>query len=178
MEPLRIHPSNQDDSPPPQPNGPAASSGSEIPFTPLEAEAPPQAASFAEIPAPPAPIEPFTGEEIVSGAAVVLALGLRFQTPEEAQVFTTAFRSGIVPMLPPAAVLDALQVGEALARYGIGRNAIPGIGNLAQLPDWLRLVLGGLVLAMAAYGGINAARAVREPVADTVDSSSSAPVGN
>lgn len=64
-------------------------------------------------------------------------------------------------MLPPAAVLDALRVGEALAKYGIGRNRFLGMGNLAELPEWLRLVLGGLVLAMSAYGGINAAKAAR-----------------
>jgi hypothetical protein len=68
-------------------------------------------------------------------------------------------------MLPPAAVLDALKVGQALAGYGIGRNRIPGLGNLAELPDWLRLVLGGLVLAMSAYGGINAAKAARVDLA-------------
>ncbi len=177
MENLQQQP-NQEPSPPPQPHPQetAASSGSDAPFTPLEAEA--VEAPFEEIPAGLPPIEPFSGEEIVNGTAIMLALGLRFQTPQEAQAFTEAYKSGIVPMLPPAAVLDALRVGEALARYGLGRNAIPGIGNLAQLPDWLRLVLGGLVLAMAAYGGINAARAVREPVADTADSGSSTPVGN
>jgi hypothetical protein len=120
---------------------------------------------FEEIPVGLPPIEPFSGEEIVNGTAMMLALGLRFQTPQEAQVFANAFKLGIVPMLPPAAVLDALQVGQALAGYGIGRNRIPGLGNLAELPDWLRLVLGGLVLAMSAYGGINAAKAARVDLA-------------
>ncbi|GIW33766.1 MAG: hypothetical protein KatS3mg072_1099 [Meiothermus sp.] len=106
---------------------------------------------------------------------MVLALGLRFETPEEAQAFMTTYKAGVVPMLPPAAVLDALKVGEALAEYGIGRNRMPGMGNLAELPGWLRLVLGGLVLAMSAYGGINAAKAARVGMADTAGDSAATP---
>lgn len=155
--------------PTPPPTGNGASESTSEPFTPLE-EAPP----FQEIPAPVV-VEPFSGEEIVSGTAMILALGLRFQTPEEANAFTSAFRQGIVPMLPPAAVLDALKVGEALARYGIGRNALPGVGNLAALPDWLRLLLGGLVLAVSAYGGINAAREVNVDMAGPVGPTAPAP---
>lgn len=156
----------------PQPPVAEESSGSEPEFTPLEGEG---AAGFEEIPSAPPPVEPFTGEEIVNGTAMVLALGLRFQTQAEAQVFTTAFKVGVVPMLPPAAVLDALRVGEALAKYGIGRNRFPGMGNLAELPEWLRLVLGGLVLAMSAYGGINAAKAARMGVADSAGDSAADP---
>ncbi len=151
-----------------------ASSGNETDsaFTALEEEVVENA--FESIPTEPA-IEPFSGEEIVNGTAMILALGLRFQTPEEAQAFTTAYRAGVLPMLPPAAVLDALRVGEALAKYGIGRNRFPGMGNLAELPEWLRLVLGGLVLAMSAYGGINAAKAARVGMDTTAgDSAASA----
>jgi len=146
--------------PPPQAG---ASSGNDQVFTPLEGEStePP----FESLPSEP-PIEPFTGEEIVNGTAMALALGLRFQTPEEAQAFVTAYKVGLVPMLPPAQVLDALKVGEALAAYGIGRNRLPGMGNLAELPEWLRLVL-----AMSAYGGINAAKAARVGVADSAGDS-------
>lgn len=138
-------------------------------FTPLEAEK--SEPVFEDIPADLEPVQPFTGEEIVNGTAMVLALGLRFQTPQEAQAFISTYKAGIVPMLPPAAVLDALRVGEALAKYGIGRNRLPGMGNLAELPDWIRLMLGGLVLAMSAYGGINAAKAARVDMADPVGDS-------
>jgi len=100
--------------------------------------------------------------------------GISYQTPEEAQAFVTAYKVGVLPMLPPAQVLDALKVGEALAAYGIGRNRLPGMGNLAELPAWLRLVLGGLVLAMSAYGGINAAKAARVGVADSAGDSAAA----
>ncbi|GEM83915.1 hypothetical protein [Meiothermus hypogaeus] len=154
--------------PPSPPVETEASSGSEA-FAPLESETP-----FEEIPSAPEAIIPFTGEEIVNGTAMMLALGLRFQTPEEVQAFTTTYRAGVVPMLPPAAVLDALKVGEALAEYGIGKNRMPGMGNLADLPPWLRLVVGGLVLAMSAYGGINAAKAARVGMADTAGDSAAA----
>lgn len=149
-----------------------ASSGNEADtatFTPLEEDS--DEAAFEEIPSAPEPVIPFTGEEIVNGTAMVLALGLRFQTPQEAQAFMTTYKAGVVPMLPPAAVLDALKVGEALAAYGIGRNRLPGMNNLAELPGWLRLVLGGLVLAMSAYGGINAAKAARVDMADSAGDS-------
>lgn len=165
MEP---NPQPYESNPVPPPNPPeeagASSGNEEVPFTPLEGEStePP----FESLPSEPV-IEPFTGEEIVNGTAMVLALGLRFQTPDEAQAFVTAYKVGVLPMLPPAAVLDALKVGEALAAYGIGRNRLPGMGSLAELPEWLRLVLGGLVLAMSAYGGINAAKAARVGVADS-----------
>lgn len=161
---------------PTPPNPPVeleASSGSEADtatFTPLEGEEGAETA-FEEIPSAPEPVIPFTGAEIVNGTAMVLALGLRFQTPQEAQAFMTTYKAGVVPMLPPAAVLDALKVGEALATYGIGRNRLPGMGNLAELPAWLRLMLGGLVLAMSAYGGINAAKAARVDLADSAGDS-------
>jgi len=100
---------------------------------------------------------------------MMLALGLRFQTPDEAQAFMNAYRVGILPMLPPAAVLNALKVGEALAHYGIAKNRLPGIGSMANLPEWLRLALGGLVLAMSAYGGIRAARETAQTPVDWSD---------
>lgn len=128
-------------------------------FTPLEGE------QFDNLPPGPEPIQPFTGEEIVSGTAMILALGLRFRTPEEANAFISAYRAGIMPMLPPAAVMDALKVGEALAEYGIGKNRIPGMGDIAALPSWIRIVLGGLILAASAYGGINAAKNAQDQVA-------------
>jgi len=175
MEPnQQLYETNQ--MPPPNPPEEAGASfgNKEARFTPLEEESTePAEPPFESLTSEP-PIEPFTGEEIVNGTAMALALGLRFQTPEEAQAFVTAYKVGLVPMLPPAQVLDALKVGEALAAYGIGRNRLPGMGNLAELPEWLRLVLGGLVLAMSAYGGINAAKAARVGVADSAGDSAAA----
>lgn len=152
--------SGSEPGPPPSESEPDYPGG-EPGFIPLEDE--PEEGAEPEESGPL--VEPFTGEEIVNGTALILSLGLRFQTKEEAQAFVAAFKAGVVPMLPPAAVLDALRVGEALAKYGIGRNRIPGMGSLAELPEWLRLVLGGLVLAMSAYGGINAAKATRVDMA-------------
>lgn len=147
----QTQPQPQTPPPPPPTPDPESTTNTEG-FTSLEGE------PFDELPPGPEPIQPFTGEEIVGGTAMILALGLRFQTPEEANAFVAAYRAGIVPMLPPAAVLDALKVGEALAEYGIGKNRVPGLGDMAALPAWLRLVLGGLILAASAYGGINAAK--------------------
>jgi hypothetical protein len=124
-------------------------------FAPLEGEE----ASFSDL--PPEPVIPFTGEELVQGITWLLLLGIRPQSQEEVQAFTEAFQRGIVPMLPPAQVLDMLKVGEALAQYGIGRNRLPGMGGLNQLPPWLRILLGGVVVALSAYGGARAVQAIR-----------------
>jgi hypothetical protein len=127
-------------------------------FASLEGEA-----SFSDLPPQPEPIIPFTGTELVQAATWILVFGLRLQTPEEVQAFTEAFQRGIVPMLPPAAVLDYLKVGEALASYGIGKNRLPAMGSVEALPPWLRILLGGVVLALSAYGGARAVQAIRHP---------------
>jgi hypothetical protein len=99
--------------------------------------------------------------------AFALVFGLRLQTPEEVAAFQRAFQAGVGGLLPPAAVLDALKIGEALAAYGIGKNRLP-MGGVENLPPWLRILLGGAALAMAAYGGV---RAVQEIRAARIDSS-------
>jgi hypothetical protein len=148
--------------PQPEPQPGPASAGEPLPptstddsvmgFAPLEGEE----ASFSDLPPEDGPIIPFTGAELVQAATWILVFGLRLQTPEEVQAFTEAFQRGVVPMLPPAQVLDMLKVGEALAQYGIGRNRLPGIGGLDQLPPWLRILLGGVVVGASAYGGVRA----------------------
>lgn len=105
------------------------------------------------------PVIPFTGEELANGTAMLLMLGLRLQSPEEVEAFKRAFQAST--FLPPAQVLDMLKVGEALAQYGIGKNRLPGMGRVENLPPWVRIVLGGAVLALAAYGGVRAAMEVR-----------------
>ena len=135
---------------------PTSTDDSVMGFEPLEGEE-----AFSDLPPEPEPVIPFTGAELVQATTWILVLGLRLQTPEEVQSFTEAFQRGIVPMLPPAQVLDMLKVGEALAQYGIGRNRLPGMGGLDQLPPWLRIVLGGVVVALSAYGGARAVQAIR-----------------
>jgi hypothetical protein len=121
-------------------------------FAPLEGEE----ASFSDLPPEPEPVIPFTGAELVQAATWILVFGLRLQTPEEVQAFTEAFQRGILPMLPPAAVLNYLKVGEALASYGIGKNRLPAMGSVEALPPWLRILLGGVVVGASAYGGVRA----------------------
>jgi hypothetical protein len=121
-------------------------------FAPLEGEE----ASFSDLPPEPEPVIPFTGEELVQGITWLLLLGIRPQSQEEAQAFTEAFQRGILPMLPPAAVLNYLKVGEALASYGIGKNRLPAMGSVGALPPWLRILLGGVVVGASAYGGVRA----------------------
>lgn len=168
MDEAQTQPQPQTPPPPPPTPDPESTTNPEG-FAPLEGEA------FDELPPGPEPIQPFSGEEIVSGTAMILALGLHFQTPEEANAFVAAYRAGIVSMLPPAAVLDALKVGEALAEYGIGKNRLPGMGNMAALPAWLRLVVGGLILAASAYGGINAAKNAQMAMAGNPAGSNTSP---
>lgn len=104
---------------------------------------------------------PFTGEEIANGVAFLLMLGVRVQSEEEKAAFLAAWNGAIGGLMPPAQVLDVLKVGEALAAYGIGKNRMPGMGSVENLPPWLRILLGGGVLAVAAYGGVRAVMDVR-----------------
>lgn len=141
----------------PFPADPAPSSTDTDDFQDLGGEEAP----FSDLPPEPPPIEPFTGADLVQGATWILILGLRLQSQEEVEAFTRAFQGGVLPMLPPAPVLDALKVGEALAAYGIGKNRLPLQGGLETLPPWLRILLGAAVLAMSAYGGMRAVQEVR-----------------
>ncbi|WP_240307662.1 hypothetical protein [Thermus caldifontis] len=136
---------------------PGPGSGNEPGFRPIDDTDIPGEAEFADLPSVE-PVIPFTGEELANGTAMLLMLGLRLQSPEEVQAFQRAFQAASI--LPPAQVLDALKVGEALAQYGIGKNRLP-MGQVENLPPWVRIALGGVVLAFAAYGGVRAAMEVR-----------------
>jgi len=124
-------------------------------FEPLEAEGEPE----GEVPAGAAPpaAEPFTGQEIASGVAMALMMGLKIASDEERAAFERAFTQA-VPFMPTPFILDALKVGEALAAYGIHKG-MTGPADLGRLPAWLRLLLGAATLGMAGY---SAARAVME----------------
>ena len=117
---------------------------------------------FEELPGTEDPPEvvPFTGEEIARGVALVVTLGLRFESPEEAKAFEQAFMAAI-PIMPTPAVLDYLGVGEALAEYGIHKGMVGGPDALETLPPWLRLLIGAGYLAFAVYTGVRAAKEVK-----------------
>lgn len=124
-------------------------------FEPLEAEGEPEGEAPAGA-AAPAP-EPFTGQEIASGVAMALTMGLQLSSDEERAAFERAFTQA-VPFMPTPFILDTLKVGEALAAYGIHKG-MTGPADLGRLPAWLRLLLGAATLGMAGY---SAARAVME----------------
>ena len=110
------------------------------------------------LPPPPAPApEPFTGQEIASGVAMALMMGLQIANDEERAAFERAFAQAL-PFMPTPFILDTLKVGEALAAYGIHKG-MTGPADLGRLPAWLRLLLGAATLGMAGY---SAARAVME----------------
>ena len=137
----------QNPPPPPQEDPLPSGSEGEPEFQDLNGEPEPE-------------VIPFAGEDIANGVAFALIMGLRLQSPNEMQAFQQAFRAGVAGLLPPASVLDALKVGEALAAYGIGKNRLP-VGGVEALPPWVRILLGGVALAMAAYGGVRAVQEIR-----------------
>ncbi len=146
--------------PGPDPTPPTPSAGEAEPdFEPLEAE--PGEADFEELTPPPPEPEPFTGEEIATGVMHLVVLGLmrEFKDPAQVEAFKQAFMAAF-PIMPTPAVLDALQVGEALAAYGIHKGMTGGPETFAALPPWLRIVLGGGYLAVAVYMGVRAAKEV------------------
>lgn len=116
-------------------------------------------------PAQPEPepvIEPYSEEEILNGVGIGLALGLRLQDEKEMEAFQEAWNWVVRPVLPTAGLLKALQVGKALASYGIGRGMVPGAGNIESLPAWLRLLLGFGLMGVSGFNGFRAIQALRE----------------
>jgi hypothetical protein len=105
---------------------------------------------------------PFTDAEVVTGAAFIAMFGGErmemFTTEQEKEAFAKGFMS-IAPL-----TLKSLKLGEALAEYGIGKNSMPGIGQVEAMPAWLRIGLGGVAIGIGTYAGgmaVNAQR-VRE----------------
>lgn len=116
-----------------------------------------------------ASVEPFTAEEIVSGAAFVLVLGLRLENDAETAAFREAFGWVLRPVLPTAKVLEQLEIGQALAQYGIGKGMGLGGGGLDMLPAWARLAAGVVALGVAGYMGKQAVIKERGGVPGTVE---------
>jgi hypothetical protein len=120
-------------------------------------------------------VTPFLPAEIVSGAAIVLAIGLQLDAPEM-EAFKEAFQWVWKPVLPTAKVIEQLAVGEALATYGVGHGM--GIGRgLDQLPPFARIACGALVLGVAGYMAHRAVLPPRRYEEDVNAQSQSAPVG-
>ena len=133
----------------------SASTSAEPEFVPLgEGEE----RKFEPLPEPE--VVPFTGEEIATGVAWAVIAGLRLENNAQIEAFKQAFTAA-VPFMPTPAVLDALQVGEALAAYGIHKGTLGGAEAFAALPPWLRLILGAGYLAFAVYAGVRAAKEVK-----------------
>jgi hypothetical protein len=115
----------------------------------------------AETPASSTParvvVEPWSDEEIISGVAVSVVLGLaqqgQIRTPQEADVFNDSFMK-----VAPAAI-KTLKIGEALAVYGIGKNT--GVGGLERLPPWVRLALGVVGIGVGVGMGLRSVQAQR-----------------
>jgi hypothetical protein len=103
---------------------------------------------------------PFTDAEVVSGAAFIAMFGGErmemFETEEEKTIFGNAFLS-IAPL-----TLKSLKLGDALAEYGIGKNSMPGIGQVEAMPAWLRLIVGGAAIGAGTYAGGMAVTAHRK----------------
>jgi hypothetical protein len=148
----------------PRPN-PAASSSSEsveLPFEPLEGAeqggkgqsdgSPPEWENLG--PAKPA-VEPFTDEEIVNGTMfVTLFAGAKLTktemtSPADVALYQQAYCNVFGSIVPTQAMIAPLKLGEALARYGVGKGMMPG--SLDVLPPYLRLTLGAAVLGMSSY---------------------------
>lgn len=163
-DPKRPEQAAESSEPPPsteaRPSSPDSSDSTpaaEPEFTPL-GEAP----AFDPLPEGESEPEviPFTGEEIATGVAWAVTAGLRLEDKEQIEAFQRAFIAA-VPFMPTPAVLDALQVGEALAAYGIHKGMVGGTDALAALPPWLRLIIGAGYLAFAVYAGVRAAKEVK-----------------
>ncbi len=130
--------------PPPQAEVPLSSEPTDVQFEPIEG-------AFTPEPSPETTVvvTPYTNEQITAGATVVAnVVGARmklFFNDQERIVFNQYLGS----FLPLG--IGELQLGEALAAYGIGQRE--GMTGLNKLPPLLRLALGAGFLAVGVYLG-------------------------
>ena len=150
--------------PPPQTPMEGEFSDQNVGFQNIDPEPPPVAESSVKV------VEPYSTDEIIGFAAPLLCIGMQARgiipaTQEGANAFAAG--AGLIKpdkgemrlYLPDA--LEPLQLGEALAQFGIGKNT--GIGGISTAPAWLRLVVGAGVLAFGMFQGVMAARATGTP---------------
>ena len=154
----------------PTPNSPAETveeasqeqSTNQPEFENLGGKVPDNAVVPGQAPEPEKPkyeVIPFSDAEVVSGAAFIALLGGErlemFATEEEKAIFAKSWMS----FAPPT--LKGLKIGEALAEYGIGKNSMPGLGQIEAMPAWMRLAAGGAAIGIGVYAGGMAVSAER-----------------
>jgi hypothetical protein len=117
----------------------------------------------ASLPQSTTKVTPFSDEEIVNFSATAsLFVGspitkTKLETEHEVTVYQTAFKHVFGPIMPTAAMIAPLKLGDALATYGIGKGMGPGF-SLEQLPAWVRLTLGAVVLGGSSFMAFTAVK--------------------
>lgn len=108
---------------------------------------------------------PYTAEEILKGIYTVSLMGGkltgRIRGKNEEAMFAAGFMG-----TGTAQILEAMDIGGALAEYGITKSA----GVAAPLPAWLRLGVCGIGLGLgvsAGFGIVAAARVENEAARET-----------
>lgn len=131
---------------------------------PNEGESFAHSASAATSQAPAKPtVTPFSDEEIVNFSAMATIFAgapitkTKLETEHDVTVYQTAFKNVFGPIMPTAAMIAPLKLGDALAAYGVGKGMGPGF-SLEQLPAWVRLTLGAVVLGGSSFMAFTAVR--------------------
>ena len=107
-------------------------------------------------------VVPFTTEEVLNGTLanfLVASTKKPFNfTPEEAQIFEVTWKMHTEPSFWAMIVLETLDIGGALADFGIGKDTPlhQVTGFLVDLPSWLRLILGGIGISYIISQSTNA----------------------
>lgn len=110
---------------------------------------------------------PFTDEEIVDGSAFITmmvaqrALSTPIESQEQVELYMQAYKNVFAPFASTPALIAPLKLGEALARYGIGKNMQPGT-SLEVLPPLVRITVGGVVLGVSSFMAMQAVKRVEE----------------
>lgn len=142
---------------------------SKVTFEPL-GDAPPGQPSEGSKPPPAKPLAkagvvPFTDEEIVDGSAfMTLMMAQRMlnqpiESQQQAEMYMQAYKSVFAPFVSTSAMIAPLKLGEALAKYGIGKNMQPG-ASLEALPPLVRITVGGVVLGVSSFMAMQAVKRV------------------
>ncbi|MCA9839804.1 MAG: hypothetical protein KC422_23045 [Trueperaceae bacterium] len=110
------------------------------------------------------PVIPFTTEEVFDGTVWIFLTAVKsrkfFRNEKEAETFKEGL--SLVVTTPPISTslfIESLDVGGALASYGIHKNSslVEVLDRVQNLPPWLRLVLFAAGMTAAV---VNAIRSV------------------
>lgn len=106
------------------------------------------------------PDQVYSAKDLMTGTTALTMLALRATgreiTSKHVGLFKAAIEWAAPNVIRTDAVLEQMEIGQAMAQLGIIKGSIPGLGETKQVDPKYRLAAGALVLGFAVWGGIHA----------------------